>query len=485
MSRTNDLDAVVIGAGPNGLVAAITLAEAGLAVLLVEAAETIGGGTRSAALTLPGFVHDVCSSVHPLARIAPALRAMPLDQFSLSWIEPPVALAHPLDDGSVAVLTRSMDETVQSFENDDDAQAYAEDISPFVDTADALFEEILGPPRPPQSPLVLGRFGLSALRSSVGLARRYRTPRARALLAGCAAHSFLPLDHLFTASFALLFPVAAHTAGWPIPSGGAQSIADALGHYFTSLGGRIETGRPIRALSELPAARAFLFDVSPRALARIAGEALPASYRRRLDRFRHGPGVFKIDYALDGPIPWRNPQCAQASTVHVGGTLEELAESERAVWRGAVSPRPFVLVTQPTLFDRSRAPEGMHVAWAYCHVPPGSTVDRTDAIEAQIERFAPGFKRRVLCRQAFSSAALEAYNENYVGGDINGGAFDGLQLFARPVLSVDPYATPNPSIYLCSSSTPPGGGVHGMCGFFAARSALARAFGGIAPRTTE
>jgi phytoene dehydrogenase-like protein len=476
MSRSNDLDAVVVGAGPNGLVAAITLAEAGLSVLLVEAAETIGGGVRSAALTLPGFVHDVCSSVYPLARIAPALRAMPLERFALSWIEPPVALAHPLDDGSVAVLSRSIDETVQSLENDDDAQAYREDISPFVSQADALFEEILGPPRLPRDPLVLARFGLSALRSSVGLARRYRTPRARALLAGCAAHSFLPLDHLFTASFGILFPVAAHTSGWPIPSGGAQSIADALAHYFTSIGGRIETGRPVRALSELPAARAYLFDVSPRALARIAGDALPASFRRRLDGFRYGPGVFKIDYALDGPIPWRNPQCSLASTVHVGGTLEELAESERAVSRGTIAPRPFVLVTQPSLFDRSRAPEGMHVAWAYCHVPSGSTVDCTETIEAQIERFAPGFRRRVLARQRLSSAALESYNENYIGGDINGGAFDGLQLFARPVLSADPYATPNPSIYLCSSSTPPGGGVHGMCGWFAARSALARAF---------
>ena len=477
MSRSNDLDAVVIGAGPNGLVAAITLAEAGLGVRLVEAGETIGGGMRSAALTLPGFVHDVCSSVHPLARIAPALRRMPLDRFRLSWIEPPIALAHPLDDGSVAVLARSMEETVASFEDEDDARAYAADISPFVRNADALFEEILGPLRPPRSPLVLARFGVSALRSAVGLARSYRTPRARALLAGCAAHSFLPLDHLFTASFALVFPVAAHTAGWPIPSGGAQSIADALGHYFTSLGGTIETGRSVHALSELPSARVYLFDVSPRALARIAGDALPASYRRTLGRFRYGPGVFKIDYALDGPIPWTNPSCALASTVHLGGTLEELAESEQAMWRGTLAPRPFVLVTQPTLFDRSRAPEGMHVAWAYCHVPHGSTVDRTDAIEAQIERFAPGFKRRVLARHKLSGADLEAYNPNYVGGGINGGALDGLQLFARPSVRPDPYSTPNPAIYLCSSSTPPGGGVHGMCGWFAARSAIGRVFG--------
>jgi phytoene dehydrogenase-like protein len=477
MSRSQDLDAVVVGAGPNGLVAGITLAQAGLSVLLVEAGATIGGGMRSASLTLPGFVHDVCSSVHPLARIAPALRAMPLDRYGLSWIEPPVALAHPLDDGSVAVLARSMDDTVASFENEDDARTYAEEISPFIGEADDLFEEILGPLRPPRSPLVLARFGVSALRSCVGLARGYRTARARALLAGCGAHSFLPLDHLFTASFALVFSVAAHTSGWPIPSGGAQSIADALGHYFTSLGGRIETGRPVRALSELPLARAYLFDVSPRALARIAGDALPASYRGRLGRYRYGPGVFKIDYALDGPIPWRNPECAQASTVHLGGTLEEVQDSEVAVWRGALSPRPFVLVTQPTLFDRSRAPEGMHVAWAYCHVPPGSTADRTEAIEAQIERFAPGFKRRVLVRKTLTSADLEAYDENYVGGDINGGAMDGLQLFARPALRLDPYSTPNPSIYLCSASTPPGGGVHGMCGWFAARSALARAFG--------
>jgi phytoene dehydrogenase-like protein len=475
--RQSALDAVVIGAGPNGLVAAITLAEAGLAVHLVEAAGTIGGGTRSAPLTLPGFVHDVCSSVHPLARIAAPLRAMPLERFGLDWIEPPLCLAHPLDDGSAAVLARSIDETIASFDDEDDARAYENELSPLVGSADELFAEILGPLRLPKSPLVLSRFGARALRSCVGLARGYRTPRARALLAGCAAHSFLPLDHLFTASFALVFPLAAHASGWPIPRGGAQSIADALGHHFRSLGGTIETGRPVRTLRELPSARAYLFDVTPRALALIAGDALPASYRRRLGRFRYGPGVFKIDYALDGPIPWTNPECARASTVHLGGTLEELVASEQAVWRGALSPRPFVLVTQPTLFDQSRAPQGMHVAWAYCHVPAGSGVDHTDTLEAQIERFAPGFKRRILARRRLTGDDLEAYNANYVGGDINGGALDGLQLFARPVLRHDPYATPNPSIYLCSSSTPPGGGVHGMCGWFAARSALARTFG--------
>ena len=473
-SRPSALDAVVVGAGPNGLVAAITLAEAGLAVHLVEAGETIGGGTRSAELTLPGFVHDVCSSVHPLARIAPPLRAMPLERFGLDWCEPPIALAHPLDDGSAALLARSIDETTQSFEDDDDARAYAAELAPFVGASEALFDEVLGPPRPPKSPLLLARFGARALRSAVGLARGYRTARARALLAGCAAHSFLPLDHLFTASFSLLFPLAAHTSGWPVPRGGAQSIADALGHYFASLGGTVETGRLVGALGELPPARAYLFDLTPRALARIAGDALPASYRRRLDRYRYGPGVFKIDYALDGPIPWRSPDCARASTVHLGGTLEELVASEQAVWRGGVSPRPFVLVTQPTLFDPSRAPQGMHVAWAYCHVPAGSSVDCTEVIEGQMERFAPGFKRRVVARARLSSADLEASNPNYIGGDIAGGALDGLQLFARPVLRPDPYATPNPSLYLCSSSTPPGGGVHGMCGWYAARSALAR-----------
>lgn len=470
-------DAVVVGAGPNGLVGAITLAEAGLAVHLVEASATIGGGARSGALTLPGFVHDICSSVHPLARIAPPLRAMPLERFGLDWIEPPVALAHPLDDGSAAVLLRSIDETVASFDDTDDAAAYRSEIAPFVASADPLFEEILGPLRVPRSPFVLGRFGLQALRSVAGMARRFRTPRARALLGGCAAHSFLPLEHLFTASFALVFPVAAHVAGWPLPRGGAQSLADALAHYFVSLGGTIETGRTVRALSELPSARAYLFDLTPRALERIAGDALPGSFRRSLARFRYGPGIFKVDYALDGPIPWANADCARASTVHVGGTFEELVASERAVWRDDVSDRPFVLVTQPTLFDASRAPQGMHVAWAYCHVPHGADIDRTAVIDAQIERFAPGFTRRIVARHTTSSAALEAYNPNYIGGDICGGAIDGLQLFARPGLRLDPYATPNPSLYLCSSSTPPGAGVHGMCGWFAAQSALRRAFG--------
>jgi phytoene dehydrogenase-like protein len=476
LSTSGHPDAVVVGGGPNGLVAAITLAAAGLDVHLVEAAKTVGGGVRSALLTLPGFVHDVCSSVYPLARIASPLREMPLDRHGLEWVEPPLALAHPLDDGSAAVLARSIDETTASFDDADDARAYVDEIAPLVGSAGALFEEILGPLRPPRSPVVLGRFGLRALRSCEAIARGYRTARARALLAGCSAHSFLPLDHLFTASFALVFATAAHASGWPIPRGGAQSLADALAATFEELGGTIETGRPVRSLSDLPTARAYLFDVIPRDLARIAQDALPSGYRRQLARYRHGPGVFKVDYALDAPIPETNPACARASTVHVGGTLEEIAASEQAMWRGQLSPRPFVLVTQPTLFDPTRAPHGKHVAWAYCHVPHGSVADRTAAIEDQIERFAPGFKRVILARHRLDGAALASYNANYVGGDINGGAIDGLQLFARPVLRADPYSTPNRSLYLCSSSTPPGGGVHGMCGWFAARSALARVF---------
>jgi phytoene dehydrogenase-like protein len=471
------LDAIIVGAGPNGLVAAITLAQAGLAVRLVEARPTVGGGARTAELTLPGFLHDVCSAVHPLGRLSPALRALPLEGRGLHWIDPPLALAHPLDDGSAAVLARSIDETTDSFQDEEDAAAYRATWAPLVRDAAPLYSEILGPLRPPRHPIVMARFGVRAMRSARGLVRMFRTERARALIAGCAAHSFLTLEDPFSAAFGLVLGVAAHVVGWPIPRGGSQAISDALAAHLVSLGGAIETGHVVRSLEDLPPARAYLFDVAPRSLARIAGDALPAGYRRRLERFRHGPGVFKLDLALDGPIPWRAPECALAATVHVGGTFDEISESERAMARGEHAKRPYVLVAQQSLFDPTRAPAGRHTAWAYCHVPSGSSLDRTEAILAQIERFAPGFRDRIQARHAMGTAAFETYDANYVGGDINGGAVDGLQLFARPVLRAVPCATPNPALYLCSASTPPGGGVHGMCGWFAARTALQRVFG--------
>ncbi len=469
-------DVVVIGAGPNGLAAAITCARAGLAVLVVEAAQTVGGGSRSAALTLPGYVHDVCSAIHPRARVSPFFRGVPLDAHGLAWAYPDVPLAHPLDGGRGAVLERSFEATAASLEGD--GAAYERTFAPFVRGADALYADALAPLRLPRDPVLFTRFGLQAMRSTSSFARRHfdHAP-ARALAAGCGAHSFLPLHAPFTAAFSLLLGVAGHAVGWPSARGGSQRIADAMASYLGSLGGAIETGRTIGAMAELPPARAYLFDVFPHALARIAGDRLPASYRAALGRYRHAPGVFKVDWALSAPIPWTNEGARRAGTVHVGGTLEEVEASEAAVARDELSPAPFVLVAQQTLADPSRAPAGMHTGWAYCHVPWGSTADRTAVIEAQIERFAPGFRDCIVARHVLSPADYGAYNPNNAGGDIAGGATDILQLFTRPVARAVPYATPARDIYLCSSSTPPGGGVHGMCGYFAARAALRRVFG--------
>jgi len=464
------LDAVVLGAGPNGLSAAIMLAMAGRSVRVIEAAETPGGGTRSAALTLPGFLHDVCSAIHPMAVGSPFLRQLPLERHGLEWIDP-APLAHPLDDGSAVMLERSLADTAAGLGGDRDA--YQRLMQPFVDRADLLFPELLGPARPPRHPLLLARFGLSALRSATGLARgAFSGEPARALFGGIAAHSMLRLEQRPSAAVGVVMAVAGHAYGWPVPRGGSQRIADALADHLRRLGGEIVTGQRISRYSELPRARAYLFDVSPRQLIGIAGEELPPIYLRRLARFRQGPGVFKLDFALSAPIPWRARQCALAGTVHVGGTLAEMAAAERAVTSGQHPERPFVLVAQPSLFDDARAPAGSHTAWAYCHVPNGSTTDMSVRIEAQIERFAPGFRECILARNVMAPADLEAYNANYIGGDINGGLQDLRQLFTRPVARWDPYSTPNEQIYLCSASTPPGGGVHGMCGYHAARSVL-------------
>lgn len=464
--------AVVVGSGPNGLAAAITLARAGQSVVVLEAEKQIGGGCQSAELTLPGFLHDVCSAVHPLALGSPFFRSAPLATYGVEWIQPPIPLAHPLDDGTAVALQRSPDQTADQFADHDRAR-YRALLRPFVERWEDLVDGILGPLRLPRHPILLARFGWSAIRSAVSLARgQFDEPRAQALFGGLAAHSMLPLDELGTAGFALVLAVLGHAVGWPIARGGSQTIADALTAYLRSLGGDIRTGSRVETLDDLPRAANVLFDVTPRQLVGIAGSALPSGYRQQLENYRYGPGVFKVDWALDRPIPWRAPDCRRAGTVHLGGTLDEIAAAERAVWRGENPARPFVILTQPSLFDPTRAPAGKHTAWAYCHVPNGSTVDVTKYIENQIERFAPGFREGILARSTMSPAALERHNANYVGGDINGGSQDLRQLFTRPTFSWNPYTTPRPGLYLCSSSTPPGGGVHGMCGYYAATAAL-------------
>ncbi|MCU1231977.1 MAG: phytoene dehydrogenase family FAD-dependent oxidoreductase [Acidobacteria bacterium] len=470
------VDAVVVGAGPNGLSAAIVLARAGLRVVILEANESIGGGARTAELTLPGFLHDVCSAIHPMGLVSPFFRTLPLAEHGLVWKESPLAIAHPLDDGTVAVLEQSVDATANTLGEDGDA--WRDLLGPLARHADALFDEILRPIRlVPRHPLLMARFGLSALRSASSLAKsRFNGKHARALFAGCAGHSFLPLEATASASFGLALALAGHAVGWPAASGGSVSITNALASYFRSLGGEIRTGTRVASMRELPPSRAVIFDVTPRQLAAIAGDELPRRYVNKLTKFAYGPGVFKVDWALDGPIPWTAADCHRSATVHVGGTLDEVAEHERAVWEGRVTEKPFVLVAQQSLFDSSRAPAGKHTGWAYCHVPHGSTIDMTDAIEQQIERFAPGFRERILARHTMNTAQFETHDANFIGGDIGGGANGLLQFITRPFPSLDPYATPNERIYICSSSTPPGGGVHGMCGFWAATSALKRTF---------
>ncbi len=464
-------DAVVVGSGPNGLAAAVTLARAGRSVVVLEAQPTPGGGARSMELTLPGFVHDLCSAIHPLGVGSPFFRSVPLADHGLEWIHPPAPLAHPLDDGTAAVLERSVEATAQAL--GPDAAAYQRLMGPLVRDAEALFAETLGPLRPPRHPLVMLRFGLRAIRSAKGLANAwFRGQHARALFGGMAAHSILPLDRVLTSAVGLMLGIAGHAVGWPLPRGGSQKITDALIAYLRSLGGEVVTGWRVEALGELPPARALLFDVVPRNLVRICGERLPARYRRRLERFRHGPAVFKLDWALDGPIPWKAPACTRAATVHLGGTFEEIAAGERAVWDGQHPERPYVLVAQQSLFDPTRAPAGKHTGWAYCHVPHGSTTDMTTIIENQVERFAPGFRDRIRARSVFRPADFERHNANYIGGDITGGIMDAWQTFIRPALRLVPYTTPAANLFICSSSTPPGPGVHGMCGSFAARAAL-------------
>jgi len=473
-------DAVVIGSGPNGLAAAITLARAGRSVVVYEGAATVGGGMRTKELTLPGYAHDVCSAVHPLGVGSPFFRSLPLADYGLEWIHPDAPLAHPLPDGSVVILERSVATTAAGLDPADH-DAYAALMQPLADDWPTLSRAFLGPLRPGMvtagmaHPLVMARFGLRAIRSAHNVAERlFHGERARALFAGLSAHSMLPLEEAPSAAFGLVIGAAGHALGWPIARGGSQRIADALTAYLRSLGGEIVTDTPISSLAELPPSRAILCDVTPRQLLALAGDRLPDGYRQRLTRFRYGPGAYKIDLALDGPIPWAAPECARAATVHVGGTLAQVTAAERAVGQGDAPDAPFVLLAQQSLFDARRAPVGKHTVWAYCHVPNGYADDgqMAERIEAQIERFAPGFRDRILARHVMQPAAMQQYNPNYVGGDINGGIQDFAQLFTRPTVQINPYATPAPGLYICSSSTPPGGGVHGMCGYFAAQAAL-------------
>jgi phytoene dehydrogenase-like protein len=458
-----------VGGGPNGLAAAITLVREGVAVTLVEAKERIGGGASSEELTLPGFIHDTCSAVHPLAVSSPVLASLPLTQHGLRWITPPLALAHPLADGSAAVLANSLEETAEDLGSD--GRLYRRLIAPLVSRWDELSAEVLAPLHVPAHPLLLARFGMLALWPGAWTARAvFRQPQGRALFAGLAAHSALPLEQPATSAIGWVLALAAHAVGWPIAEGGSQRLADAMASYFRSLGGHIVAGTEIRSLDELGDADAVLCDLTAAQLLRVAGTRLPEGYRRRLGAYRYGPGAFKLDWALSGPIPWSAPQCQRAGTVHVGGSLDEVAAAERSPWQGRAHERPFVLVTQPSLFDPTRAPPGKHTAWAYCLVPNGSGQDMTERIESQIERFAPGFRGRILARHAMRPAELERHDANLVGGDITGGAQNLGQLFLRPTRRL--YRTPAAGLYICSASTPPGGGVHGMCGYNAARAAL-------------
>ncbi len=472
-ASSNDYDAVIIGSGPNGLGAAITLARAGWRVLIIEAAGTIGGGMRTKELTLPGFHHDVCSAVHPTAVASPLFRSLELQEHGLKWIHPEIPLAHPLDDGRAAVLHRSLDETANGLGAD--GASYRRLFATLVENAAKLYPDIFTPLAFPKHPFLMARFGLAAALPATLLARiLFKTDEGRALFAGNASHSVLPLSHLFTSAIGVMLQFSAHAVGWPVAEGGSQSIANALAAVFQKLGGEIVCGSAIHAMSDLPSARAYLFDTSPSVLARIAGEQLPSGYRNRLNAFKHGPGIFKIDYALSDAVPWTNEACRQAGTVHVGGTLAEIARSERDAFDGRHCERPFILVGQQSLADPSRAPAGKQTLWAYCHVPGGSTIDMEPRITAQIERFAPGFRDIILARHTMNCPQFEAYNMNYIGGDIVGGLTDITQLLTRPVARLDPYSTPNPKVFICSASTPPAGGVHGMCGFNAATSVLRR-----------
>jgi phytoene dehydrogenase-like protein len=472
MTSTN-FDAVVVGSGPNGLAAAVRLAESGRSVVVLEAADAIGGGTRSAELTLPGYVHDVCAAVHSLGVSSPATSLDTLGTHGLRWMWPEIPLAHPLDGGRAGVLRRGIDETATGL--GEDGPSWTRLLGGLTRNWSKVMPQLLGPVvSVPHHPIAMAKFGIHALQPATWIAKRFDTEEGRALFGGCAAHAMLSLGRPLTAAFGLTMAASAHVDGWPVAAGGSQAVADALAARLVELGGEVRTGVFVRSMADLPAHRVALFDTNPAQLSSIAGDALPRRYRNRLERFRHGPGAFKLDYALDGAVPWQNDACRRAGTVHVIGTFAELVAAEADVASGRLPDRPLVLVVQPTVFDATRAPVGKHTLWVYAHVPHGFDGDATETIERQIERFAPGFRDLVLARHTSGPAALHEYNPNYVGGDIAGGAHNGLQLVFRPTMALRPYVTPNPSLFLCSASTPPGAGVHGMCGWHAADRALRR-----------
>ncbi len=471
MSLYPSYDAIIVGAGPNGLAAAITLQREGLQVLLLEAKDTIGGGMRTAELTLPGFHHDVCSAVHPMAAASPFLRSLPLHEHGLAYLRPEVLAAHPFDDGTAAALYPSLDDTAAGLGND--GGAYRRLFEPLVENWPLIDTHILGPMlKIPRHPLALAQFGLKSLQSGKQIAGRFQTDAARGLWAGMVAHSMIPLESLTSSAIAFVLTIAGHRGGWPLPKGGSQSIANAMAGYFESLGGTIQTGVAVKTLRDLPEAKAILFDTSTKQLLEICGDKLSPFYRWQLKRHRFGMGVFKVDWALSEPVPFLAETARKAGTVHLGGTFAEIAQSEHRVWQGGHPGKPFELFSQQSVFDASRAPAGQHTGWAYCHVPNGSTQDMAEAIANQVERFAPGFRDTIRATHTFHTAEMEGYNANYIGGDINGGVVNITQLFNRPALRLSPYRTSAKGVYICSASTPPGGGVHGMCGYYAAKQAL-------------
>lgn len=476
MKKTASFDAVVVGSGPNGLSAAILLAQNGLAVKIIEAKDTIGGGTRTLELTEPGFLHDVCSAVHPTALSSPFLSTLPLQEFGLEWIHPEFPVAHPLENGKAFLASKSLNETLSMVSLD--SKSYESLYKSFSEHWPALSKDIFGSLRSVTSPLSMIRFGWYGMFSARLLANSlFKSPELKAYFAGLAAHSIVPLEKPFTAAFGIVLGTSVHSVGWPVAKGGSASITTSMAQYFKSLGGIIETGNPISELGQLSESEVILFDLTPQQIASIAEKELPSNFKKRLLKYQYGPGAFKMDWALSEPVPWLNEECKQAGTLHLGGSFDEISFSEQETWKGNHPEKPYVLISQPSIFDPSRAPEGKHTLWGYCHVPNGSDKDCTEEIENQIERYAPGFKDTIISKNIMTATQFESYNANYIGGDINGGAQFFKQLFARPVLKWNPYALPAKGLYICSSSTPPGGGVHGMCGYHAAKSVLKNEFG--------